>query len=578
MKQPPTLRSAVHFNSAVREWPSAAGVSLFAALLVVAPFFFLGTASGHDIAFHMASWLDVAGQWKEGVLFPRWAEWGNFGYGEPRFIFYPPLSWLLGAALGALMPWNAVAAVFVIVVQTFAGISAYALLRQISRSRLVSLFGSASFAANPYVLLIVYTRSDFAELLAIAFLPLLLLAALRLAGLFERASAASQVPQTAAFAVVFCLVWLSNAPAAVIATYCMTLLFVLAAWQQRSPTLLFRCALGMALGFGLAGFYWIPAFYEQRWVNIAGVLSGGLTPAENFLYARTTDAEHDAFNRVASNVAALLLAWAAGAAISLWTERRRTKTQAPDRTIFSSLTVLVTTAAVLMLPVTLPLWKHLPELRFVQFPWRWMSVLALCAVTFMTAAARGTRKWIWLAVVIIGSVGTGRYLVAHTWWDTEDMPTLQAALQDGTGFEGTDEYDPTGDDRTDLPEKQPRARFVISSAGGSVHPAGAELFVDKWTAEHKSLRVVTREPARIALRLLDYPAWQISVNGQRVAAVHPSGTRQMVVPVSSGESRIAIEFTRTADRTIGGWLSLVCFAGLTGALAWHARKQSASAV
>jgi len=570
MKQPPTVNTDLQFKTTLREWAGALGVSLFAALLVVAPFFFLGTASGHDIAFHMASWLDVAGQWKEGALFPRWAEWANFGYGEPRFIFYPPLSWLLGAALGNLAPWNAVAAVFIVVVQTFAGISAYTLLRRVSRSRIAVALGVASFTANPYALLIVYTRSDFAELLAIAFLPMLFLAALRLAGVFEHPNA-SQLPRMAGFAVIFCVVWLSNAPAAVIATYSMAPIFVCAAWQRRSPATLLNCSAGMALGFGLAGFYLIPAIYEQRWVNISGVLAGGLTPAENFLYARTTDAEHDAFNRVASNVALLLIAWAVCAGISFWFHSRRAKTAEPDHKPVLALTVLAGAATVLMLPLTLPLWRYFPELRFVQFPWRWMSVVALCAVTFMTAAARGKWKWLWLAFVIVASIGTARYLVAHTWWDTEDMPTLRAALQDGTGFEGTDEYDPTGDDRTDLPEKQPRARFVVSSTDLTGHAAGAELFVDQWTAERKSLRVVTREPARIALRLLDYPAWQIHVNGHYVEAHHPAGTRQMIIPVASGESRIEIKFTRTLDRTLGGWLSLVCLGGLAGVLIW-ARK------
>src|SRR5437773_5552261 len=52
------LELEAHAN--LPEWLAALGVSLGTALLVVSPFFRLGTASGHDIAFHASSWLDVA--------------------------------------------------------------------------------------------------------------------------------------------------------------------------------------------------------------------------------------------------------------------------------------------------------------------------------------------------------------------------------------------------------------------------------------------------------------------------------------------------------------------------------------
>jgi hypothetical protein len=55
--------------------------------------------------------------------------------------------------------------------------------------------------------------------------------------------------------------------------------------------------------------------------------------------------------------------------------------------------------------------------------------------------------------------------------------------------------------------------------------------------------------------LLKYPAWRITINGAAVTASHSKGTAGMIVPVPAGESELRIDFTRTADRALGGWIS-----------------------
>ncbi len=94
--------------------PLILGLALLAAQAVAG--WRLHEPRGYDFKFHLSSWLEVADQWRAGTCFPRWSLWAYWGFGEPRFIFYPPASPMLGAALGSLLPWPLVPQAFVCLV------------------------------------------------------------------------------------------------------------------------------------------------------------------------------------------------------------------------------------------------------------------------------------------------------------------------------------------------------------------------------------------------------------------------------------------------------------------------------
>ncbi len=542
-----------------------------AATAVVAPMFFLGNASGHDFQFHLASWLDVARQWHEGTFFPRWAEWANWGYGEPRFIFYPPGSWMLGATLGSLLPWRMAPGAFIWLALLLAGFSMCRFTREWLSPREAA--GAAIlYAVSPYHLIIVYYRSDFAELLASALLPLALWGAVRLLRDAWRGLQFLAVP--------FALIWLANAPAAVLATYSLMLMFFVASIFRRSLQPLLLGGVSMAAGFGLAAFYIFPAAYEQRWVQIHQALADLLKPEQNFLFTRASDPEFLIFNwKVSGVVMGVMLI--TGFSAVLVARRRR---EFPE--IWWMLLALSAAAVLLMFPISMFLWRWLPKLEFVQFPWRWLGVLDFVFAFFLAAAiGRAKRPWLGGLAIAIALTMLAAALVNDGWWDSEDIPVLTKGIQSGRGYEGTDEYQPLGSDRYDLPGADPMGEMIgkpaprIQQFDDATHvfkpaPDGS-VRIERWTANERRFSSQQTAPMTLALRLLNYPGWKVQVDGKSVQPGAAPETAQTLVALSAGAHQAEVRFNSTWDRIAGAIVSAI-FAILLAAYSFFTRTPRAS--
>jgi len=400
-------------------------------------------------------------------------------------------------------------------------------------------FAAVLYAVNPYHLVIVYWRSAFAELLASSLLPVLLLLLLRCDGKRRRT--------VIYLAMVMAGAWLINAPAAVMIHYSLALLIVLAAWLRRSPRLLLAGTAAVILGAALASFYLVPAIYQQKWVDIAQAVSAGSRPLDNFLFVHTTDAEHDAFNRIISWTA---IAEIIVIGIGAWAARNwRTR----DHELFYTIVIWAVACALLMTPISNPLWSVLPKMRFMQFPWRWMLCLS---VPFTLFVVLGFRRWTLRVAIYLAMLCVVGFLWRHyqaPWWDNAaDLREMQDNMAPGTGYEGTDEYTPVGADPSSV-DKDAR-RVTVDG------PAHAAIHVLQWNAENKNFTAQMSAPDSLALHLFNYPAWRVEVNGQQVSAGTRQSTGQMLVPVEAGLNRVQITFSRTWDRTVGAWISAISLA------------------
>jgi hypothetical protein len=520
-----------------------------AAFCVLVPCFWLGIPSGHDFEYHFNSWIEVLGQWRQGIVYPHWSALAHFGFGEARYIFYPPASWTLGAALGAVLPWTLVSQVYNWIALTLAGVSMFVVVRRWLPYR-HALFAGLFYAVNPYHLVIVYWRSANAELLASAYLPFLLVYLLRLDE--------DGLRTIAPLSLLVAAGWLTNIPTAVMMMYSLGLLTLWLALSRRSWKVVVFASAAVVLGLGLAAIYLLPVWHQRSWVALSQVLTPGVRPLENFLFYVTHDEDHDRFNRIVSVVALWEIVILA---CSLWVSRRKSA-----KKLWWPLMLWGAMCAILMTRWTLPWWNHLPDLQYVQFPWRWL----LCLNTVLAIALAFALQRSWLRVLVcavaISSVPFVWHRIQPPWWDkAPDLQEMADNQHDGVGNDGTDEYVPVAADSYDVDQNAPQAAYEGSG--------NAKIRIENWEAERRTIVADASAQGNLTLRLFNYPLWRVDVNGRDVQTQSTEHTGLMIVPIEAGENRVEIRFVEGWDRKVGALISLLALLVVFG-LWFRSRKVS----
>jgi hypothetical protein len=602
-------------------------ILLLAAAAATFPQVIAGVSCGHDFDFHLLSWLEALNGWRHGILYPHWTTTPNFGAGEPRFVFYPPLTWMLGAVLGLVLPWHLapIALTFLTLVAT--GLATRALALEALDDLPATLAGCASLFSL-FTLFTAYERSAFPEFAGGFWLPLIVLFVMRdrpnspcpILSRFLRKGGKPQVsingvppvpriwgpgggarPATepacslfrsvfngsaAPLALALAGAWLSNLPLGVMAGYLMAGVALLWALLNKCWAPLVRAALAGALGLGLAAIYWLPAAFERNWVDIKQATEDpGYNFENNWLFAHSTNpllALHDQILHQVSWIAVSMIAVAVACIVISW--RRGTLPIAKlstSRLWWIPLAAIPIVVFFFLFPVSRPLWYLLPEMRFLQYPWRWLeAVEAPMAIFFVTAIwPSGRRARIAVlsvcAAVFLASTLYAAKVFFQVCYPEDSVASVLFDYRAGAGFEGMYEYEPPGGDDSSiaigLPDAclvsdpslvlgkpdpdDPDANPVWSPDQGACQATFATLLGNQTNPEHREIRATTAHAGYLLLRLVSYPAWRIRVNGQLQQALPRRDDGLIAVPVPQGAVDVTVDWTRSPDVLAGRWVS-----------------------
>jgi hypothetical protein len=558
------------------------------ALFLVQPLIVYGCSCGHDFDFHLVSWFEAATQIGHGNLHPHWAFTSAWDAGEPRFVFYPPLSWYLGALLGLMtthLPglsetaaWTAVPIVFTWIALTFSGLTMWRLARRFAGAN-AALVASAVYMANPYMLFTAYERTAYGELLAAAWMPLMIDAVLG-----ERIT----VPR---IAIPIALLWLTNVPAAVMGCYALALLAMVRVareWKREGRNAASSSAAkitgGVIFGLALAAFYLVPAAYERRFVQAAMAIVGGTRIDANFLFEHTgttlDDLMHDAVLRTASWIAIAMLAviFAAlfAAALRNRTKQRDSASVHPPFPI-APLAALTVAIALLLMPLSAPLWHHVPEMSFLQFPWRLLALVAPVVALAIAAALSSSSGnlsrvraqppstgTIFAALILVAVLGLSAWHLFRQFCDADDTVSARLALfHSNAGTDPTDEYTPITADNDALKPGDPAMWLAGSPNAGP--PLQTAPTATRTGPLHRMIDAPRAE--FLILNLREYPSWRITLSQQGIAPKPVSdevarADGLIAIAVPAGRSDVDVYYAQTADEIVGDGISGVALAAL----------------
>src|SRR3990167_1518918 len=302
---------------------------------------------------------------KMGQIPPRFVPDLSFGFGYPLFNFVFPLPFYLGEFFH-LLGFSLVASVKAVFLLSFllSGYFMYRLLKEFTNS-VLSLAGTVVYIFSPYRSTDVFVRGAIGESLAFVFLPLVILAIVKITrnsknrkwlGIFPLSVAALLMSHNITAYMFFPFAFLFLAMAIILA---------------RPPRLsvLIKSLVGFFLGLVISSYFWVPAVVESnlmKYDTVFNFIDHFPTIRQlliaYFGYGASVPGPYDGMSFFIGTVNLILLV--AGSVVFLASFK---KTKRERKIFFFWLVVVIAVSVFMMNHRSTFVWQHIPFIAYFQF-------------------------------------------------------------------------------------------------------------------------------------------------------------------------------------------------------------------
>ena len=532
-------------------------------ILAGLPLFEFKLMRGHDSLPYFLRSIEFYEGLRFGNLFPRWAADFAYGFGEPTFNFSPPAFYYLTAffhvmGFGFISAENLAAFIILLL----SGVGMYLLAGQVFGPR-GGLVSAVAYLFSPYMLTSLYVRHALADFSAFAFIPFAFWGLHRytlvgghwwlLVGALSTALLVLSSTSVALFTFPALLLLLAT-----------TLYY---GWRDQESSVIPALARGIGLlllALGLSAFYWLPSLAETDFVHLQRRLEGYSDFHNHFLYIHqlvipqwgyglSIPGPGDGMNFAIGPIHLLLLA------TSLWVSWNTATRLGPVGVLvpfFVSLSVL---AGFFAIGTSVFIWERLYFLQMLQFPWRFLSLIAMSTgfvsgslflIFFKEHRWRATGL-MWILIVALVVVGFPH--AKPRGFVVIDGSVTPSSIAASGRQDPLRQLEPIWVSQTPTAPAAERLTFIEGEG---------LLLTSKVTPTYYDFVTESTESTRVRVNTFYFPGWEVSVGGMERPIDIEKLSGVMEFWLEPGTHRIQVQFTDTPVRNVGEWLSLFSLASI----------------
>ncbi|NCN50948.1 MAG: hypothetical protein COU67_00770 [Candidatus Pacebacteria bacterium CG10_big_fil_rev_8_21_14_0_10_44_54] len=506
----------------------------------------------HDYT-HGARIVEMTQAVTDGHIPPQWSKHFGYGYGMPLFLFYAPLPYYFGALIywlsGSLI--LSVSALFW-AANVITILGAYFLGKRIFSS-LGGVLLAAAVALAPYRAVNLFIRGAVSETWGIA-ASIWLLLGFVLVLKKEKHGWLILCLSTVALLLSHNLITMMFLP--FFTVFATVIILYRRAWSEAVTTFF-----STALGFGIAAFYIFPAFLEKSNTQVAErILTQYFDFHLHFLYLRQFVTPYWGYggsiwgpNDDISFFLGYGMLFGLAITIGLLFRQAQKRKFFEKKSLITLLSLILGAVAVLLTTQkSLFVWESISLFKFIQFPWRFLSIVIIFFSLALTGGiirlSGGILRFILVLLLLVVLLGNARYFRPEAYLDNPEFLYSEDQGQVSENMSGIlPDFLPQGFDEQILP-LNPEMLLLEPELPNQ------NILVDR---THEKLVFLELDLAQnIVFAVADFPGWQVEIDGEKIEHKTTSaGLIQVAVP--SGAHYVGVLFSTTLIRTWANSISLI---------------------